>query len=190
MTQQRVQKAVSLVVIQKTPTIDSHKVNAYAVEQTDDVALSKKIVAYAVEQEISGTLPPANVDKIVSYGVEQPVPEAWTHKTVGYAVEAFDTSGNLLQTDPTKRPVWREGPLPYVQFGTGDELFIRILFPGPHTLVYYRPDDTFEIRFVNFVLGENPLPAVNFNQLVAMRGRADVRTLQRVRLSMRMRANP
>lgn len=170
--------------------INSHKVVGYSVEQGELILRSHKVVAYAVEQEVSGALPTADVHKIVAYSVEQPTLQARSHKVISYAVEGPDTSGNGKQEDPAKRPRYRTGVRPYIEFLTGNELRVNVLFGGIHTIIIYKPDDTFEIRKVNFTNGSNLLPVVNFNQMVIIRGNADHRLIERVRLSMRLRASP
>ena len=186
MTVVRSHKVVAYAVEQPQRNLRSHKVVAYAAEQPRLGIRSHKAVGYAVEQ-FAQTI---RSHKVVAYAVEQFAQTIRTHKIVGYGVEQFDMSGNLAQRDPDKRPAYRTGPLPHIEFGPEKELYVFIFFSGEYLLVFYKPDNTFETRRLSFVRGENLIPAINFNQLVILPGNADFRLVQRVKLSMRLRALP
>lgn len=186
----KVQKGVGVVVVQKPPLLDTQKVVAYAVEGRIPDLRAHKVIAYAVEQEITGTVPPAQIGKVVAYAFEGQISNIKAHKIVGYGVEAPDASGRAFQDEADKRPRYRTGALPYVEYQTGDELKFRALFAGEYTLVIHRQDGTFETRFVTMVRGVNVLPVVNFNQMAIVLGRLTVRQIQRIRVSMKIRAAP
>lgn len=184
MTQQRLNKATSVVVIQQAEKINTAKAVVYAVEMSAERVKVGKAIVYAVEAEISGTPDPAEVAKTVVYAVEAFTPVLAVGKAIGYAVEGPDTSGNVFQDVSSERPLYRTGTPPYIEFLTDTSLKINSVFPGVHTLVIYKPDGEFEVQQVTFVSGANELPVINFNQIAIVKGVAPRILIESIKVTM------
>lgn len=183
-------KATSAMVVQRRQQIDVYKSVAYAVEMPRQVISSFKTIAYLVEAEITGTVPPAEMCKAIAYLVEGKTPKAEAFKVLGYAVEGPDTSGDAFQPVALEQPKYRTGTRPYVEFVTGSSLKINSLFGGIHTLVIYTQAGEFETQQVTFTPGENDLPVVNFNQMVVVRGVAPRVLIESIKATILDRATP
>ena len=145
-----------------------------------------------------------NVNKSTLYGVETPLLGAVARKINLYAVEMVplyleaqkialyaaelpDATGNAKQATAADRPIYRAGPEPYVEFGTGDSLAVNIMFADTYTIVTYRADDTFTVQSVSLPAGPTTLNA-NFNQVAIIRGTLSRIALASIKRTMRQRA--
>ena len=146
--------------------IEVHKGVAYTVEQSDLTLKAHKGVAYVVEG-----LPFALI----------------SHKGVAYAVEQSDISGNLRQATEVDKPIYRSGPVPYVDF-TGDKTFdVNVLNTGSYTLFRFTPEETFVETKVDLTKGPNSIDPDNFNQLAIFEGTPFRIVLEALRVNMRTR---
>jgi hypothetical protein len=166
--------------------IEVHKGVAYTVEQTEPLIKVHKALAVIVEQPLERLI----AHKAVGYAVEQIPPRLRPHKAVAYAVEQPDDSGNAKQTNPSVLPIYRDGARPYVDFSSGDSLFVNIIFPGQYTALIYKSDDTFEKMLLNLSIGLNNLPVVDFNQMILLLGDPPRIVIESLKLTMRSRVVP
>lgn len=123
----------------------------------------------------------ATVVTLVPGTVEQKV-----QKATSTVVILGDTSGNAKQSVSAERPLYRAGPIPYIQFTAGSSLDIGITAPGTYTLLLYKPDGSITQTTLNLMEGTYTLPTTDFNQAVLART-TDKRILRRIKLTFPLR---
>jgi len=113
-----------------------------------------------------------STSKLITYAVEIVEPSVNTSKVVTYGVEIIpDVLGNARQSDTSKRPIYKVGPKPYINFPAGKELFVTMVDPVEYTIFRLLSDGVTIVETTTTLTPTQPnvLLTNDFNQIYIAR---------------------